>query len=110
MSQIMMLLHKLVFLTIFYFICLASTVVNFCQYCEDEMSSPFPNRKKLIGVRLFKEQDPISIPIENDMDGEDTSIEISFDHVTIVEYDVIEPLLLGKTDFELSFNVSSTNK
>ena len=74
-------LHKLVFLTIFYFICLASTVVNFCQYCEDEMSSPFPNRKKLIGVRLFKEQDPISIPIENDMDGEDTSIEISFDHV-----------------------------
>ena len=110
MSRIMMLLHKLVFLSNFYIICLANTVVNFCQYCEDEMSSPFPNRKKLIGVRLFKEQDPISIAVENDMNGEDTSIEISFDHVTIVEYDVIEPLLLGKTDFELSFNVSSTNK
>ena len=67
------------------------------------MNYPFPNRKKLVGVRLCKNEDPIEIHVENDMDGDDTSsIAISNDQVVIIEFDIIEPYLIERNDFELS--------
>lgn len=74
------------------------------------MNSPFPNRKKLVGVRLYKNQEPLEIPIEGDLDGEATNIQISNDHVTIVEFDIIESYLIDGNDFELSYPICSSNK
>lgn len=45
----------------------------------------------------------MEIPVEEDDDtGEVATIRISSDHVTVVEYEVIESILLGSNRFELS--------
>lgn len=67
------------------------------------MDSPFPNRKKLVGIRLRDSGEPVEIPAEEDGDtGEVVTIRISSDHVTVVQYEVIEAVLLGSSRFELS--------
>lgn len=67
------------------------------------MDSPFPNRKKLVGIRLREGSEPVEIPAEEDGDtGEVVTIRISSDHVTVVQYEVIEAVLLGSSRFELS--------
>lgn len=81
----------------------ASVIINFNQYREDETDSPFPNRKKLVGVRIREGGEPVEIPMEDDADsGEVVTIRITSDHVTVVEYEVIESYLLGNSSFELS--------
>lgn len=71
------------------------------------MNYPFPNRKKLVGVRLCRDEEPVEIQIEND-DGEDaTNIVISHNQVVLVEFDIIEPYLIERNDFELSYSVCS---
>ena len=69
------------------------------------MDCPFPNRKKLVGVRVLPGNDPVEIPIDNE--DTMTTIRISSDKVTIVEYEVVEPFLLNSTVFELSYSVSN---
>ena len=71
------------------------------------MDCPFPNRKKLVGVRVLPGNDPVEIPIDNE--DTMTTIRISSDKVTIVEYEVVEPFLLNSTVFELSYSVSNKN-
>ncbi|KAK8814012.1 hypothetical protein WA538_000365, partial [Blastocystis sp. DL] len=78
----------------------SSVIIHYTQYKENEMDCPFPNRKKLVGVRVLPGNDPVEIPIDNE--DTMTTIRISSDKVTIVEYEVVEPFLLNSTVFELS--------
>ena len=56
-----------------------------------------------MGVRIREGGEPGEIPMEDDADsGEVVTIRITSDHVTVVEYEVIESYLLGNSSFELS--------
>ncbi|KAK8789557.1 hypothetical protein WA171_001649 [Blastocystis sp. BT1] len=79
-----------------------SVIVNYTQYCEDEMDCPFPNTKKLVGVRLLAGNDPVEIPVEDKSTGETVDVRIGTDHVTVIEFEIIEPFILGSDTFELS--------
>ena len=77
--------------------------MQYNQYDDNESNYPFPNRKKLVGIKLTKQQDPVVIQLEGDGDDEEVdSIPISYEHVTIVEYDRIEYHLMNESIFELS--------
>ena len=81
-------------------------ILNFKRTRDDEMNSPFVNRKKLVSVRIHGNNEPIEIPVEEETEsGEMVNIRITNDHLTIVEYDLIEPYLLGSHVFELSWLV-----
>ena len=57
----------------------------------------------MVGVRIREGGEPVEIPMEDDADsGEVVTIRITSDHVTVVEYEVIESYLLGNSNFELS--------
>lgn len=75
-------------------------IINYTQYKENEMDCPFPDRKRLVGVRVLPGNDPVEIPINNE--DTMTTIHITSDKVTIVEYEIVEPFLLNSTVFELS--------
>lgn len=66
------------------------------------MDCPFPNTKKLVGVRVLPGNDPIEIPVEDEGTGDTVDVRIGTDHVTVVEFEIIEPFLLGSDVFELS--------
>ena len=91
-------------------------ILNFKRTRDDEMNccsvslilplAPFVNRKKLVSVRIHGNNEPIEIPVEEETEsGEMVNIRITNDHLTIVEYDLIEPYLLGSHVFELSWLV-----
>ena len=91
-------------------------ILNFKHSREDEMScsilwqishvAPFVNKKKLVGVRLHKKGEPFEISVDEEAEGgEISSVRITSEQWTIVEYELIEPYLLGSTYFELSFSV-----
>ena len=68
--------------------------------------APFVNKKKLVGVRLHKKGEPFEISVDEEAEGgEISSVRITSEQWTIVEYELIEPYLLGSTYFELSFFV-----
>lgn len=68
--------------------------------------APFVNKKKLVGVRLHKKGEPFEISVDEAAEGgEISSVRITSEQWTIVEYELIEPYLLGNTYFELSFSV-----
>mgnify|MGYP000003099003 CR=1 FL=1 len=66
------------------------------------MDCPFPNTKKLVGVRLLAGNDPVEIPVEDKSTGETVDVRIGTDHVTVIEFEIIEPFILGSDTFELS--------
>ena len=66
------------------------------------MDCPFPNTKKLVGVRLLAGNDPVEIPVEDKSTGDTVDVRIGTDHVTVIEFEIIGPFLLGSDIFELS--------
>lgn len=79
---------------------LVSTIVNFTQYRDDEMDCPVPNRSKLVGVRVLPGNAALEVDLE--MDEGSSQVKIDDKRVVVVEYSLIEAILMDSDIIELS--------
>ena len=79
---------------------LVSTIVNFTQYHDDEMDCPVPNRGKLVGVRVLPGNPALEVDLE--MDEGSNQVKIDDKRVVVVEYSLIEAILMDSDKIELS--------
>lgn len=59
-------------------------------------------QRNLWECSLLAGMNPVEIPVEDKSTGETVDVRIGTDHVTVIEFEIIEPFILGSDTFELS--------